>query len=108
MAATFGAPKKVRSGSSTPNACRTLDTAWVARSEWPPSAKKSSSTPIRSLPSNSFQISSSRSSTALRGATSDCALSSRAPSGAGSRRRSTLPFWVIGKASSSTKAEGIM
>src|SRR6185369_386100 len=30
------------------------------------------------------------------------------PPGGGSRRRSTLPFGVIGRASSSTKADGIM
>jgi hypothetical protein len=97
----------VRSGNSTPNAWRTREMAWVASREWPPSAKKSSSTPIRSTPSSSFQIASSRSSVALRAATSDRPLSGKPP-GAGSRRRSTLPFGVIGRASSSTKADGIM
>jgi hypothetical protein len=62
-------------------------------------------------PSSSFQIASSRSSAALRAATSDRPLSGKPPGaalGAGSRRRSTLPFGVIGRASSSTKADGIM
>ena len=61
--------KSSRSGSSTSNASRTRETSWVASNEWPPSAKKSSSTPTRSTPSTSDQMAASRSSTGLRGAT---------------------------------------
>ncbi len=93
----------MRSGSSTPNASRTRDTAWVASSEWPPSAKKSSSTPMRSIPSSWRQISSSFCSVALRGATKLWPESVRTSSGAGSLRRSTLPLGENGSASSSTK-----
>ena len=60
--ATVGASKSARSGSSTPNACRTRETTRVASSECPPSPKKSSSTPTRSSPSTSPQIPASISS----------------------------------------------
>ena len=50
-ACTVGASNSVRSGSSTSNADRTCDISRVASSEWPPRAKKSSSTPTSSMPS---------------------------------------------------------
>ncbi len=67
--ATVGASKSARTGRCVPNASATRAATRVARSEWPPSAKKSSSTPTRSTPSTSAQIPASVASAALRGAT---------------------------------------
>ncbi len=103
-AATVGASKSARSGSSTPNASRTRETTRVARRECPPRVKKSSSTPTLSTPSTAAQIPASTSSAGVRGATN-------APddaSGAGRARRSTFPFRVSGRRSSTTNAEGTM
>ncbi len=47
-AATVGASKITRSGSSTPRARRTRETTRVASREWPPRSKKSSPAPTRS------------------------------------------------------------
>ncbi len=101
----MGASKSARSGISTPKLSRTRETMRVARSEWPPSSKKSAWTPTRSAPSTSAQIPASTSSVGVEGATY---ASADDPSGAGSARRSTLPLGVRGSVSSSTKAEGTM
>ena len=96
--ATVGASKSARSGSSTPKrVAHAARSAWVASSEWPPSAKKSSWTPIRppvrSSPSTSVQSPASISSTgaARRHDTRRRPPARPARSGA-SARRSTLPF----------------
>ena len=90
-----------------PRGCR--ETTWVASSEWPPSSKKSSWTPTCvDAPAPRAQMPASSSSVGVRGATYACASSGRAPSGAGSALRSTLPLGVSGSASSATNAEGTM
>ena len=67
--ATVGPSNSARSGTSTPNTCRTRETTRVASSECPPSSKKLSVTPTRSSRSTSAQISASTSSAGVRGAT---------------------------------------
>ena len=67
--ATVGASNRIRRGTSTSNALRTRETTRVASSEWPPSAKKLSSTPTRSTPNTSDHSSTNSSSWASRGAT---------------------------------------
>ncbi len=66
---TVGRSKIQRTGGAAPKARRTRDATWVASSEWPPRAKKSSSMPARSTRSTSAQIPASTSSAGLRGAT---------------------------------------
>jgi hypothetical protein len=56
------------SGTSTPSASRSRATICTARSECPPSAKKSSRTPTRSTPSTFAQMPQRISSTGVRGA----------------------------------------
>ena len=106
--ATVGGSKSARSGSSTPKAWRTRDTTWVARSECPPSAKKSSSAPTRSTPRTSAQIPraaprppsaaapTSRPRRRCRGLAADPA----------SARRSTLPLAVSGRAVEEDEGRG--
>src|SRR6185369_11817250 len=103
-AATVGLSKRTRSGSSTENAWSTREVTWAATSEWPPRAKKSSSTPTRCRSSTSSQIPASTSSTGLRGAT--YAPPSPRSTGAGRAARSTLPLAVSGSRSRSTQAAG--
>ena len=57
-----------RQRSSTSSACRTREITCTARSEWPPSSKKSSPRPTRSTPSSSAQISASACSISPTGA----------------------------------------
>src|SRR6185436_2365669 len=89
--ATVGDSKTWRSWRSMSNARRMRVMTWVAESEWPPSSKKSSSTPTRSTPRTPAQIPATISSTGSRGGT--CSAAARATlSGAGSARWSTLPL----------------
>ncbi len=85
------------------------DSARVASSEWPPSAKKSSWTPTvpGARPSSSSQMPAISSSTAVCGGAAPPAVSASCP-GSGSARRSILPVRVSGSASSQTKAAGTM
>ena len=76
----------------------------VASSEWPPSAKKLSSMPMRSSPSTSANRPHSSSSRGVR----DARVTAGVSSGAGSARRSSLPLGVSGSRSSTTIAEGTM
>ena len=71
----------------------------------PAQAKKSSSTPTRSIPSTSAQIPARSSSAGVRGAAKDSPLRR---SGAGRARRSSLPLAVRGSSVRNTQAEGIM
>ena len=98
--------KTARSGSSTPNTCRTREITRVASSECPPSSKKLSSAPTRSRPSTSAHTPASTSSVGVRGATYRS--SAGASSGAGSALRSSLPLGVSGNASMKTNAVGSM
>ena len=66
---TVGASKSARSGSSTPTLAERRESTRVARSEWPPSWKKSSWTPGVATPSTSAQMPATSSSTGVRGAT---------------------------------------
>ncbi|KGW74070.1 hypothetical protein Y599_5869 [Burkholderia pseudomallei MSHR3458] len=79
----------------------------IASSEWPPSSKKLSWRLTRSTCSSSRQIAASASSFAPRGA-SYSARAYASSAGAGSARRSSLPFGVSGHASSRTYADGTM
>jgi hypothetical protein len=103
-----GCSKIAESGTSTPNAFRTRLITWAARSEWPPSAKKSSRAPIGRRSINRPQTSASTRSVGVRGATKAAASSPPSSRGAGSRRLSTLPFGVSGKASIGTTSAGTM
>jgi hypothetical protein len=68
-AATVGAPSRLWDGSSTLRTPRSLETSWTARSESPPSAKKSSWMPIRSIPKSFSHASAIMRSIGSRGAT---------------------------------------
>ena len=84
---------------------RIREITWVARSECPPSSKKSSRTPTRAIPSTSAQSALSSSSVCVRGGAWECV--DRPPkSGAGSALRSTFPFAVNGSESMTTNADG--
>ena len=111
-AATVRASNSLRTGISTPSARRTRDATWVARSECPPSWKKSSSTPTRPAtrsPSTSAQIAARSASVALRGAVdSPPAPAPRSGAIRERARRSTLPLGVSGRAGRRTKALGTM
>ena len=61
--------KITRTGSSTPKASRIRETTWVARSECPPSSKKSAVTPGGVRPSTSVQMPVRTSSSGVRGGT---------------------------------------
>ena len=66
--ATVGASNRLRIATSTPSTARMRLISRVASSEWPPSAKKSSSMPTRSSRSTSANSSHSISSCGVRGA----------------------------------------
>ena len=68
-AATVGASKSARRGSSTWRAERMRETTCVASREWPPSSKKLSWMPTRSTWSTWAQMPARRCSSSLRGAT---------------------------------------
>ena len=104
-----GAWKNRLTGSSTPKASAARATTWVTSNEWPPSLKKSSSTPIPPVPetpSTSAQMPARISSWGVRGAADR--ERRRLRSGSGSALRSTLPRDVRGSAASGTKTDGIM
>ena len=90
--------------NSTARVVRTRLMSRVASSEWPPSSKKLSSRPTREVcrtsPNSVHRISSS----GVRGARQ----LAEARSGAGSAFRSSFPFNVRGKASNTTKTEGVI
>ena len=77
----------------------------VASSEWPPSSKKLSSMPTSATPSVSANSPHSTSSCGVRGRRRT---TFAATTGAGSARRSSLPFGVSGSRSSVTNADGTM
>ncbi len=106
--AIVGVSKSTRGGRATPSAARIRETARTERIELPPSAKKSSWTPIRGTPSTSVQMAASVSSTAVRGASSVAASLSRTVAGSGSALRSTLSLGVSGRASRTTTVAGTM
>src|SRR6266540_2950900 len=101
--AMVGASKNRRNDSSRWKAWRTLESTRVTSSECPPNSKKLSCMPIGFTPSTSLQISASASSVVVCGAAYALANSGRSWSGAGSARRSTLPFGVKGNFASGTK-----
>lgn len=103
--AGVGASKTVRSDTSAPSAARTRAVRRIASREWPPSAKKSSSTPASGTPRTAANASHSRSSRGVRGLRPE----TDAPrSGAGSACVSSLPATVRGSAGTVTKALGTM
>ena len=83
------------------------ETTRVPSSEWPPSAKKSSCTPTRSVPSTAAQIPTRISSAGVEGGTGSPSPAASA-AGSGRARRSVLPLGVSGMASSATNADGTM
>ncbi len=85
-AATVGASNRSRTLSSAPSARRTRLTSRVASSEWPPSAKKSSSTPTSSTPRTSANRPQRISSCGVaRRAAAPAAVDLRARAGRGGR-----------------------
>ena len=100
-AATLGASNRLRIATSTSSAARIRPISRVASSECPPSSKKLSSRPTRSTPQHlGKQPAQHR---LLRRRAAPGALAGRTSSGAGSARRSSLPFGVSGSRSSTTK-----
>jgi hypothetical protein len=97
-----------RSGTSTPKDFLSCETTRVAASECPPSAKKSLLTLRRSRPSTCAQAAAIISSAGVRGATNSSSGSTPTGVAAGSNARSTLPFALSGRASSTAKAAGTM
>ena len=104
--ATVGALKNARNGSSTPNAVRTRTITCVAKSEWPPSSKKFCSTPTDSHFSTREKIPHRISSSAVRSPCPSPPLAGYP--GSGKALRSTFPFGVSGKLSSTTNLPGSM
>src|SRR5215831_14139558 len=102
--ATVDASNRLRIESSTSRLERMRLIRRVANSEWPPSAKKSSSIPTRSNPNTSANSAHSNSSRGLRAKRTTPALTS----GAGSAARSSFPFAVSGRRSRTTIADGTM
>ncbi len=105
-AATVGASKKARRGSSTPSWERMREMTCVASSECPPSSKKFPVTLTWGSRRMAAKMAASFSSVGVRGATKESA--DEAASGTGRAFLSTLPLGVSGSASSTTKAEGTM
>ena len=105
---TVGASKNVRSGTATRAAACTRARSCIASRECPPSSKKLSKTPTRSILRSCLQIPATISSVGLRGATNGSSSRSRRRSGAGRARRSALPLGVSGIRSTTTNAAGIM
>ncbi len=103
--ASRGASKRSRTARWAPRPVRTRLMTRVASSEWPPSAKKSSSAPTRSTPSTSAQTAAS--AVCVPGAGATYAADSD-HTGVGRARRSSLPLAVAGSASRATKAAGTM
>jgi len=79
-------------------------TSWIDMMLSPPSAKKLSSMPTRANPSISANNEHSIASCGVRGNRPLILVGS----GAGSARRSSLPFGVSGNRSSTTNADGTM
>ncbi len=104
-AATVGVSNNVRTDTETPRP-RSSSTRRTASSEWPPSSKKSSSTPTAGSPSTSANAAHSASSRGLDGPRP--APVAAAWSGAGRAWRSSLPLAVSGSDSSTTQADGTM
>src|SRR5215467_6953807 len=102
--ATVGASNRLRIETSTSRLERMRLIRRVANSEWPPSAKKSSSIPTRSNPNTSANSAHSNSSRGLRGKR----ITPARISGAGSAARSSFPFAVSGRRSNTTIADGTM
>ncbi|MNP08702.1 hypothetical protein D3C76_1007820 [compost metagenome] len=98
------ASNKVRSGSSTSQVWRVREMIWVASSEWPPRAKKSSRRPMRARPSTSRQMPAICCSRALVGST----CSRTCHCGSGKARRSSLPLGPRGMVSRRSSWVGTM
>ncbi len=105
---TVGCWKKRTTGTSVPRASRTRARSRRASSEFPPSSKKLSRTPIPPTPTVSSKSGRICFSAGRRAATNSTSRSGRSAGGAGSCRLSTLPLALIGRLSSHTKAEGTM
>src|SRR5262249_42135317 len=82
-AAGVGDSKIVRTGSSISKISRTRERTCVAVREWPPSSKKSSSTPTRDTLRTSPQIPAITSSVGVRGARKGASTPDRSSSAAG-------------------------
>ncbi|SLG99723.1 Uncharacterised protein [Mycobacteroides abscessus subsp. abscessus] len=103
-AATVDASNSSRTPSSVSSAADSRAATWVALSELPPRAKKSSSRPTRSTPSTSAKVRATISSTGVVGARNTAASNT----GAGSALRSSLPEALSGKASNAITRAGTM
>ena len=100
-----GLEQRCGSAISTSSVARIRLISRVASSEWPPSSKKLSSMPTRSSPSTSANSAHRISSCGVRGAR---AVPPASDPGAGSARRSSLPFGGQRQPSSTTNAAGTM
>ena len=105
MAARVEASNTARTGSSTARRSRTRASSWVARREWPPRAKKSSSRPTAV---DAEQVGPDGGQGLLDRAVGVGAARLRGPVGAGRAARSSLPVGVSGMRGSVTNAAGTM
>ena len=102
---TSGCSKTAPSVSSTPHWSRSRAASRVASREWPPSMKKSSSTPgCSDSPRMSAKAVATCFSWGVRAGVRACT----AKTGAGSALRSILPLALMGSAAISTTADGTM
>jgi hypothetical protein len=103
-----GFSKKTAAGTGLVPSAANRASALRTSSEFPPRSKKLSSRPARSMPSTSANTWQARRSASSSGAWYGSARSGRSGRGAGSARRSSLPFVVTGSPSTITKAAGTM
>ena len=97
IARSVGARNSSGTATRRPKRSRMRGASWMVFSESPPSVRKASSRPIRSIPSSSDQIAASVVSVSPCGATNALAANASA-SGSGSALRSSLPLGVSGHA----------
>ena len=99
------ASKIVASGSRRPAIRSSSEKSEIASSEWPPRAKKSSSTPTPSIPSARSKASTTSRSARVAGPAPPAVARCSGP-GAGRPSRSTFPLASSGSAGSVTQAVG--
>ncbi len=102
--AGVGASNTDRTDSSTPKTARSREASRIASSEWPPSAKKSSSAPTEGTPSTSAKQSATSSCAGPRGRREP--VPGAAGSGSGRAARSSFPFGVSGNSDTTAIAAG--
>ncbi len=96
-AETVGFSKTCRTWTAQSNAWRIREATTVARSEWPPSSKKLSSTPTWSMPRATDQMLAITSSVGVLGSTKEVLVAPSSVVGAGRALWSILPVGVVGR-----------